>query len=155
MSEKTDLKTKRDLWLMICSSSLLVIVLVGVMIFSPLASQFNEKAVFRGGGSEWELDSLMQSKEYQKALAIVDAEIEEMSCGLPRFAYFDRFLSEEERYDASIRRAEIYDLQWKRIEILEAKNDVKALKEALRDYSSVIGYNQTSAKTKLNQLKKK
>lgn len=147
-------KTGRDLKLIVCVSSLLVFVLVGVMMFSPLATQFNEKEVFRGGSPEWELDSLVQSKEYQKALTKVDAEIEELSRDLPRFAYFDRFLSEEKRYDATLRRGEIYDLQWKRIEILEAKNDVEALQDALQEYCNIIGYNQTCAQNKLNQLKK-
>lgn len=135
----------RDLKRILCASSIFILVLLGVMVFSPLASQFDDEGLSRGMGNEWELDSLVDAKEYQTALDRVDSIITEKGRGLPRFAYFDRFLSEKERYDASVLRAEIYDLQWKRIEILQAKNDNIALRVALEDYSDIIGYNQKQA----------
>ena len=156
MVNKTrDNKIGKDLKYILCASSLIVIILVGVMMFSPLASQFKDNGLSRGAASEWELDSIVEVKEYQSALVIVDSIITEKGRGLPRFAYFDRFLSEQERYDVSVARAEIYDLQWKRIEILQAKNDEVALKSALEDYSGIIGYNQERAKSLLNQIKNK
>lgn len=143
----------RDLKRILCASTLSVVILIGVMIFSPLASQFDDDGLSRGAASEWELDSLVQAKEYQSALVRVDSIIADKKSGLSRFAYFDRFLSEQERYDASVTRAEIYDLQWKRIVILQAKKDEVALKSALEDYADIIGYNQERAKALLNQIK--
>ena len=86
---------------------------------------------------------------------LVDSLIEVKSQNLPRFAYFDRFLSEDERMDAANARADLYELQWKRIEILKATNQRNALRDALGDYVNVIGYNQEAAKRMLNQLNSK
>lgn len=145
----------RDMRRMLCVSILSVVILVGVMMFSPLASQFDDDGLSRGSASVWELDSLVEAKKYQSALVKVDSIITEKESDLPRFAYFDRFLSEQVRYDASAARAEIYDLQWKRIEILQMKGDDTALRAALEDYSNIIGYNRERAKALLNQIKKK
>ena len=153
MAEIQDKKINRDLGCILCASSLSVVLLVGVMTFSPLASQFDDDGLTRGAASEWELDSLMEAKKYQNALVRVDSIIADKNRNLPHFAYFDRFLSEQKRYDASVARAEVYDLQWKRIEILQAKGDREALKAALEDYSDIIGYNQERAKVLLNQIK--
>lgn len=143
----------RDLKRILCASTLSVVILIGVMIFSPLASQFDDDGLSRGAASEFELDSLVEAKEYQSALVRVDSIIADKKSGLSRFAYFDRFLSEQERYDASVARAEIYDLQWKRIEILQAKRDEAVLRSALEDYADIIGYNQERAKVLLKQIK--
>ena len=153
MPDKENKMISRDLKRILCASTLSVVILIGVMIFSPLASQFDDDGLSRGVASEWELDSLVEAKEYQSALVRVDSIITEKKSGLSRFAYFDHFLSEQERYDASVSRAEIYDLQWKRIEILQAKKDEAALKSALEDYAGIIGYNQKQAKALLKQIK--
>ena len=153
MPGKENKMISRDLKRIMCASTLSVVILIGVMILSPLASQFDDDGLSRGAASEYELDSLVEAKEYQSALVRVDSIIADKKCGLPRFAYFDRFLSEQERYDASVARAEIYDLQWKRIEILKAKKDEATLKSALEDYADIIGYNQERAKALLNQIK--
>lgn len=155
MGKSRNNKINRDLKRILCVSSLFVVILVGVMMFSSLASQFNDEGLSRGAASAWELDSLVETKKYQAALVKVDSIIAEKEHELPRIAYFDRFLSEQERYDATVARAEIYDLQWKRIEILQAKHDENALKSALEDYSGIIGYNQERAKELLNQIKEK
>lgn len=156
MLNKRDYMIGRDLKRILCASGISILVLSGVMIFSPLSSQFNDEGgAIKGGMSEWDIDSLVEVKEYQIALNRVDSIITEKGHDLFRFPYFDRFLSEKERYDASILRAEIYDLQWKRIEILQATNDNTALKVALEDYSDIIGYNQERAKSLLNQINKR
>ena len=153
MPGKENKMISRDLKRILCASTLSVVILIGVMIFSPLASQFDDNGLNRGAASEWELDSLVEAKEYQSALVKVDSIIADKKSGLPRFAYFDRFLSEQERYDASVTRAVIYELQWKRIEILQAKKDEATLKSAVEDYADIIGYNQERAKALLNQIK--
>ena len=153
ITDKKSLNINKDLKRILCASTISVVILVSVMMFSPLASQFDDDGLSRGVASEWELDSLVQAKEYQSALDKVDSIIADKNSGLPRYAYFDRFMSEQERYEASVARAEIYDLQWKRIEILQAKRDEAVLKSALEDYSYIIGYNQERAKTLLNQIK--
>ncbi len=155
MSKKDKKDVRRDTRRVLCISSLVVIILVGVMIFSPFASQYNDRSLSRGVANEWEIDSLVKSKEYTGALNIVDSLITNKKQDLPRYAYFDRFLSEKERYETNILRAEIYDLQWRRIEILKAKNDMKTLKRALEDYCGIIGYNQQQAKALLKQINDK
>lgn len=153
MPGKENKMISRDLKRILCASTLSVVILIGVMIFSPLASQFDDNGLNRGAAGEWALDSLVEAKEYQSALVRVDSIIAEKKSGLPRFAYFDRFLSEQERYDASVARTEVYDLQWKRIEILRATRDEAILKSALEDYADIIGYNQERAKALLKQIK--
>lgn len=153
MQGKENKMISRDLKRILCASTLSVVILIGVMIFSPLASQFDDDGLSRGAASEFELDSLVEAKEYQSALVKVDSIIADKKSALPRFAYFDRFLSEQERYEASVARAEIYDLQWKRIEILQAKRNEVMLKSALEDYAGIIGYNQKRAKALLKQMK--
>lgn len=155
MGKSRNNKINRDLKRIMCVSSLSIVILVGVMMFSPLATQFDDDGLSRGTASTWELDSLLETKEYQAALIRIDSIIAEKESDLPCIAYFDRFLPEQERYDAFVTRAEIYDLQWKRIEILQTKRDENALKLALEDYSVIIGYNQERAKTLLNQIKEK
>lgn len=155
MSKTGSNEIHSDMKRILCVSSISILVLIGVMVFSPLASQFDDDSLSRGSGNEWELDSLVEAQEYQIALNRVDSVIAEKGHDLLRFAFFDRFLSEKERYEASVLRAEIYDLQWKRVEILWAKKDNAALRAALEDYSGIIGYNQERAKSLLNQLKEK
>lgn len=123
------------------------------MFFSPLSSQFTEDGESRGGSLTVEVDEMIAAKQHSRALVMVDSIIAEESKDLPRFAYFDRFHSEEERYKISVARADIYDLQWKRIEVLSAMNDKEKLLAALEDYSSVIGYNMNKAKVMLKKLK--
>lgn len=153
ITDKKSLIINKDLKRIMCVSSLSIVILVGVMVFSPLASQFNDGGLNRGYSDEWKLDSLVEVKEYQHALVRVDSIIADKKRRLPHFAYFDRFMSKKERDDASVARAEIYDLQWKRIEILQVKRDEAALKSALEDYADIIGYNQERAKALLNQIK--
>lgn len=133
-------------------TSIVVLVLVGIVVFSPLALQIHDDRTSRGAYSSWEIDSMVTKKDYQGALALVDSMIEDEEKELPRFAFFDRYLSEDEQYDVMLSRATVYKLQWKRIEILKAKNDVEKLKDALEDYQWVIGYNQEKAKALLNQI---
>lgn len=156
MSHKKDRKIGKDLKRILCVSSLSILLLVGVMAFSPLAMQFDDDGLSRGAFNKEEIDSLMLSKEYQIALNKVDSCIAEKSQNLPRFAYFDRFFSDKKkRYETNVLRSQVYDLQWKRIEILLAKKDYATLKSALEDYSKIIGYNQNQAIDLLSQIKER
>ena len=56
--------------------------------------------------------------------------------------------------DVANARSDIYELQWKRIEILNDLDDKEALIVALRQYSKVMGYNQDEAETMFEKLKK-
>ena len=130
----------------------MILALVGVMFFSPLSSQFADDSVSRGSSWEIDIEELINANQYNQALNLVDSLIEVKSQNLPRFTYFDRFLSEDERMDVANARADIYELQWKRIEILKATNQTDALRGALEDYVDVIGYNQEAAERMLKQL---
>lgn len=145
----------KELKYLIGGSSVIIIALVGVMFFSPLSSQFTDDSVSRGSSWIIDVDELINENQEEQALRLVDSLIEVKSQDLPRFAYFDRFLSEDERMDVANARADIYELQWKRIEILKATNQIGALRDALEDYVDVIGYNQEVAESMLNQLNSK
>lgn len=153
MAEKEQNSTRKDLIQILSISGIAIFAIVGVMVFSPLASQYEEAGTMRGDASMAELDSMMSAQDYTAALHWVDSCIAEKSRDLPRVAYFDRFLSEAKRYRASVNRADIYDLQWMRITILKEMNDKEALEEALENYSGIIGYNQEHAKAMLKQEK--
>ena len=136
---------------MVVGSSCLVLALLAIMMFSPLSEQYYDE----GGGAIREVmvvDSLDQEEDLQSALIMTDSLIAEKSEGLRRFAYFDRFLPDNEQYDATVKREEIYELQWERIEILNAMGDDENLREALKDYCKIIGYHQDEAKAMLNQI---
>ncbi|MBP3506857.1 MAG: hypothetical protein J6K43_10720 [Lachnospiraceae bacterium] len=145
----------KELKYLIGGSSVIIIALVGMMFFSPLSSQFTDDSVSRGSSWEMDVDELINTHQTDRALNFVDSLIEVKSQDLPRFAYFDRYLSEDERMDVAIARADIYELQWKRIELLKATYQVDALRDALEDYVDVIGYNQEAAESMLKQLNNK
>ena len=145
----------RDLKYLIGGSSAMIMALVGVMFFSPLSSQFADDSVSRGSSWVMDIDELISHNQEEQALHIVDSLIEVKSQDLPRFAYFDRFLSEDERMDVANARADVYELQWKHIELLKTTNQTDALRDALEDYVYVIGYNQEAAERMLKQLNNK
>lgn len=145
----------KDLKYLVGGSSVVILVLTSVMFFSPLSSQFADDSVSRGSSWEMDVDELINHDQEERALHLVDSLIEVKSQDLPRFAYFDRFLSEDERMDVANARADIYELQWKRIEILKATNQTDALRDALENYVDVIGYNQDAAKALLKPLNSK
>ena len=144
--------TIKDLRRMIIVSGIVVFGLVGFMFFSPLSSQFTEEGSIRGESWKTEISEYISTKNYLQALHVVDSIIKSKQAGLPRFAYLDRFLAEEKRVDVANARANIYELQWKRIGILKEMGNRKSLVEALNDYCTIIGYNQDKAKTMLNSL---
>ena len=145
----------KDLKYMIGGSSVTILALVGIMFFSPLSSRFTDDSISRGSSWVIDVDELIIHNQEELALRLVDSLIEVKSQNLPRFAYFDRFLSEDERMDVANARADVYELQWMRIEILKATNQINALRDALEDYVDVIGYNQEAAERMLNQLNSK
>ena len=49
-------------------------------------------------------------------------------------------------------RADIYDLQWLRIMVIEQIGNAEALREALERYSRIRGYNQKAAEEMLNVI---
>lgn len=142
----------KDLKYLVGGSSVVILALVGVMFFSPLSSQFADDSVSRSSSWEMDIEEPINANQYNQALNLVDSLIEVKSQNLPRFAYFDRFLSEDERMDVANARADVYELQWKRIEILNATNQKDVLRDALEDYVDVIGYNQEAAERMLKQL---
>lgn len=144
--------TAKDLRRMIIVSGIVVFGLVGFMFFSPLSSQFTEAGTVRGESWETEISEYISTKNYPQTLHVVDSIIKSKQEGLPRFTYLDRFLAEEKRVDVANARADIYELQWKRIGILKEMGNRAPLVEALNDYCTVIGYNQDKAKAMLDSL---
>lgn len=140
----------KDLKYFIYGSGVMIASLLCVMVFSPLSMQFSMKEINSSSSWEGKVNRLMSA---EAALKMVEEEIAEKSEELPRIAYFDRFLSADKRHDVQKTRTDIYELHWKRIELLEFMNETDALREALEDYSKVIGYNQDTAKTMLDRLK--
>ena len=148
-------KHNNDLKYLVGGSSVIILTLVCVMFFSPLSSQFIDDSISRGSSWVMDVDELINHNQEEQALHLVDSLIEVKSQNLPRFAYFDRFLSEDERMNVADARADVYELQWKRIEILKATNQINALRDALEDYVDVIGYNQDAAKALLKPINSK
>ena len=144
--------TIKDLRRMIIVSGIVVFGLLGFMFFSPLSSQFTEEGSVRGKSWETEVSEYISMKNYPQALHVVDSIIKSKQEGLPRFSYLDRFLAEEERVDVANARADLYELQWKRIGILKEMGNRALLVEALNDYCTVIGYNQDKAKAMFDSL---
>lgn len=93
-------------------------------------------------------------KEYLNALIRLDYLIEMKQQNLPCIAYFDRYLSVSERNKASNLRAEIYELKWKRIQLLEIAGAKNELISALKPYKRIVGYHQEEAKEMYHQLNK-
>ena len=145
----------KDLKYLVGGSSVAILALVGAMFFSPLSSQFTDDSISRGSSWKMDVEELVNANQHNQALNLVDSLIEVKSQNLPCFTYFDRFLSEDERMDVANARADIYELQWKRIEILKATNQINALRDALEDYVDVIGYNQEAAEALLKQINSK
>ena len=145
----------RESGLVVFMSIITIIILVCTMFFSPLSSQFTDNSVSRGTSWVMDIDAFVDASQPEQALNLVDSLIKVKGQDLPRFAYFDRFLSEDERIDAANARADVYELQWKRIEILKATNQIDALRDALEHYVNIIGYNQEAAESMLNQLNSK
>lgn len=145
----------KDLKYLVVGSSVVILALVAIMFFSPLSLQFTDDSISRGSSWVMDVDELINHNQEDRALHIVDSLIDVKSKDLPRFAYFDRFLSEDERMDVANARADVYELQWKRIEILKATDKIDALRDALEDYVNVIGYNQEVAESMLKQLNDK
>ena len=144
--------TIKDLRRMIIVSGIVVFGLVGFMFFSPLSSQFTEAGTVRGESWETEISEYISTKNYPQTLHVVDSIIKSKQEGLSRFSYLDRFLAEEKRVDVANARADIYELQWMRIRILKEMGNRASLAEALKDYCTVIGYNQDKAKAMLSSL---
>lgn len=145
-------RISKDVAYLIGGSGVVVLALLGVMFFSPLASQFPEAGALRGSHFDMQIDVMLKDNQPEQALNFVDSLISTKRQGLSRFAYFDRFLPEEERQRASSARATIYDLQWRRIEILAIMDRTEALRSALSDYSKIIGHRQDTAKLLLKRL---
>lgn len=143
---------KKDLVIFIGCSILMSFSLIGIMFFSPLSTQFINDSVSRGSSWKMDFNELLQSNRAGQALNMVDSLIEVKSKELPRVAYLDRFLSEDEWMDAANARADIYELQWERIKILNSTNQTESLRDALEEYVNVIGYNQEAAEVMLKQL---
>ena len=144
--------TIKDLRRMIIVSGIVVFGQVGFMFFSPLSSQYTEDGAGRGDLWESEISECISTMDYPHALHVLDSIIISKQEGLPRFPYLDRFLDEEERVDVAIARADIYELQWMRIGILKEMGNRASLVEALKNYCTVIGYNQEKAKAMLDSL---
>ena len=145
----------KDLKYLVGGSNVAILTLVGFMFFSPLSSQFADDSISRGSSWVIDIDELINHNQEEQALHLVDSLIEVKSQDLPRFAYFDRFLTEGKRIDVANARADVYELQWKRIEILNATNQKDVLRDALEDYVDVIGYNQEAAEALLKQINSK
>lgn len=147
----------KDIQYLIGGSGVIITLLLCVMFFSPLSTQHVD-GISRGNHWQLQVDVLYKnfsnndSIEIERALCVVDSLIDVKEEKLLPIAYFDRFLTENDRFAAANNRADIYDLQWIRIEILQRMNDIDLLQDALKEYSKVIGYNQAAAKEMYQQL---
>ena len=73
--------TIKDLRRMIIVSGIVVFGLVGFMFFSPLSSQFTEEGSIRGESWKTEISEYISTKNYLKALHVVDSIITTKQAG--------------------------------------------------------------------------
>lgn len=144
----------KDLKQVLAVASIVMLSLIGVLMFSPLASQFND-APGRGLSCTPIINKLIIDEKYEEAYGLVNSEIAGLEESVSGIAYLDRFLPKDKRYKASLSRLEIYELQWKRIEILSEMDDKVPLHKALKEYAAIIGYHQEEAKELMNQMEGK
>ena len=147
---------RKEIWCITGISASVIMILIGIMVLSPLAPQYyGETDVVRGTENLQEADMLIYRCDYLQALSVVDSMIYSGEQGLPRFPFFDRYLPEREQYEATVARDGIYELKWKRIEILQCIGDEKSLITALRSYSKISGHHQTTARQMLKRMEDK
>lgn len=144
--------TKKDTMHFIGISCSFILLLSAVMVLSPWAYRFEgaENAsvdIIRGDDTIFG-EAINPEIEL---LAVTDA-IESLRSMLPSYPYFDRFYSKERRSELKEARAEIYELQWKRILLLHEIKQTDTLNEALKDYVKIIGHHQAEASRMLNLL---
>lgn len=138
---------------MLAFSTIALLGLVGIMVFSPFSTQFPEAGTIRSASIEAaHVDNLCREGDYQQALQVVDSLMDAEQGKLLAVPFFDRYLPEQERYEASLIRRELYELQWTRIEILSEMGDAVELRRALRKYCSVIGFHQDEARQRLKLM---
>jgi len=143
-------ESRKHLGWMIGVACSLILIIVGAMVISPLSYQVSEPAMTMSRG---DFAVFGEEVDYEARLADTESAIDELEKQLPRFAFFDRYKSKEERERIMEMRSEVYELKWTRIDcLMMLKRDVE-LKKALEEYVEIEGYHQEEAMEILKRLR--
>lgn len=118
----------------------------------PMPSFEKGEVYYRGGDkSIARLDSMIAMKQYDRAIATVDSLIAECDKAVERFAQKDS-LTAKDTYRLSVCQDEIYELEWRRINLLVAVGQTQRAREALVKYVGKDGQYRQKAEELLKSM---
>lgn len=113
---------------------------------------FGNNEYYRGGNNSIEyLDSLINSGDYENALAKVDSLIFQYQNELKRFDSMGS-LSEKDEYSMELCQDELQDLEWRRANLLLALDKMNDARECLKGIVAKGGIYEAQADSLLNIL---
>lgn len=115
---------------------------------------FSTEIYYRGGDSSLErLDSMISATNYTDALALSDSIIKENKLVLAKYEAMDS-ISEKESYQKLQIEDEIYELEWRKANLLIATGDKHNSRVILEKLTTKEGEYKEKARTLLEQIKK-
>lgn len=133
------------------AASIIVICTVGLVVFLNLGGGddygvTSSASVYRGGGCDIsEIQSMIDSSEYEKALNAIDATMADTVID-------PSFTSERQAYLRSLNANREYELKWLKIDILVKSGKTKEAVTLLKEYVDKAGVHQEEAKHLLSKL---
>ena len=132
--------TKRKLYQVVGSVAAVAVLLVGVFVLQERSDDAGVKGVkqyggevFRGGSGATDVDALLQTKQYEKALMLIDS-LE----GDYKKAVYDGIsvdlLSEEQLYEKEVNTLALYKLTWQKIQALYGLERIDEVIELLHEF---------------------
>lgn len=106
---------------------------------------FSQETYYRGGNSDIErLDSVISSRDYAKALAFTDSLINQTQLEIAQFEQRDS-LTEKDSYRKLQYENNLYDLEWRRVNLLLALNNKSEAMSILKEFVYKDGVYKTEA----------
>jgi len=95
---------------------------------------FSQETYYRGGNSDIErLDSVISSRDYAKALAFIDSLINDSRLEIAQYEQKDS-MTEKDSYHKLQYENNLYDLEWRRVNLLLALNRKEEAKTLLKEF---------------------
>ena len=113
---------------------------------------FSQETYYRGGNSDIEmLDSVISSRDYAKALALSNSLINENRLEIAQYEQKDS-LTVKDSYRKLQYENNLYDLEWRRINLLLALNQKEEAMSILKEFIYKDGAYKTEADSILKTL---
>jgi len=114
--------------------------------------EFSQETYYRGGNSGIEkLDSIIGSRDYANALAFSDSLINENRLEIAKYEQKDS-LTEKDSYRKRQYEDNLYDLEWRRVNLLLVLNKKEKAKSILKEFVNNDGAYKTEADSILKTL---